>query len=94
MNTEIKTPELFPTGNRVIVKVQDDKYSPKTAIIGAEKLQEYFYAVAIEIGPDVNKSVVTPGTELYFPVVCGVAIMINGIKYHVIREHDIIVTIK
>ena len=86
---------LTPTTNRLLCEIVPNPYVKPTTIFTGETKDmkpHYFYALVRAKGPDVTT--IELNEEIYFSVHAGVPVDINGKDYVVIRDLDVIVTIR
>lgn len=86
---------LVPLGRRVALKPIATEETTKSGIVLPGQTQEMIQkAKVIAIGSDINKSIISCGITVIYPIHMGIEVELDDEKYIVIKENDILAVVK
>lgn len=86
---------IQPLENRILVKyAESEKTTESGFILAASAQKKPTYCTIIQLGPKVGNKQLATGTKVMTVGYAGTDIKVEGIKYSIVKETDIIAIVK
>lgn len=86
---------IQPLENRILVKYAESEKTTESGFILTESAQKKpTYCTIIQLGPKVENKQLATGTKVMTVGYAGTDIEVDGVKYSIVKETDIIAIVK